>query len=42
MTESELVSSRYSVCQFSVKMDSFDLFDPNLLENGFRVANSES
>ena len=35
MTGLELASSRYSVCQFSVKIDNFDLFVSNLPKNEF-------
>ena len=42
-TEESNVGIRMSILerQFSVKMDSFDFFDPNLPKNRFRFSNSE-
>ena len=30
------------MCEFSVKIDNFDFFGPNLLKNGFRFSNVEN
>ena len=42
MFEGEPASSRYHVCQFSVKTDNFDLFGPNLPKKEIRISISEN
>ena len=42
MLKQESASSRYDLCQFSVKTDNFDFFGPNLLKNEIRIWNSEN